>query len=69
MVYYWFIYSLTINKLGVEETSEQVMASAAHLGDLRLITGTYTVEREKQLLQVVLSPLHIHHNMFMYAHT
>lgn len=69
MVYYWFIYSSTINKLGVDETSEQVMAPAAHLGDLRLITGTYTVEREKQLLQVVLSPLHIHHNMFMYAHT
>lgn len=45
------------------------MASAAHLGDLSLITGTYTVEREKQLLQAVLLPLHIYHNMCMYAHT
>lgn len=69
MVYYWFIYNLIINKLGLSETSQQVMVSAAHFGDLSLITGTYTAEREKQFLQVVLLPLHIYHNMCLYAHT
>lgn len=45
------------------------MVSAAHFGDQSLINGTYTAEREEQLLQAVLLSLHIYHNMCMYAHT